>query len=325
MSPEPANTRDAPGGPVVDVVVVSYNSAENLRDCVEPLAGHASIQVIVVDNASADNSLDTVSDLPLLAIPLSTNGGFAVGCNAGWRRGHAPVVVFLNPDARIDAPDVLRLAAALEARPDAAAVGPRLIGDDGHLHYSQRRFPRARTTWAQALFVHRVLPGRPWTDELVRDPRAYERAGSPDWVSGACLMVRRDALAAAGGFDEGFFLYSEEADLCRRLRRAGHEVLFEPAVTCTHVGGASAPRAGLLPVLAESKARFAAKHHTVPGALVERAGLVVWALVRSVASSSPEVRRGHRRSLGPLVLGRPAIRREKAAPTAGENRRRPRS
>jgi hypothetical protein len=290
----------------VDVVVVSYNSSGELRGCVESLAGQPGLNVIVVDNASSDGSLDTVADLPLDAVALETNGGFGHGCNAGWRRGSAPYVLFLNPDARILPESLERLAAVLDERPDAGAAAPRITEADGALDYSLRRFPRLRSTYARALFLHRVFPAADWTDELIRDPSAYREAGSPDWVSGACVLVRRSALEALGGFDEGFFMYCEDVDLCRRLWDAGHEVLYEPAAEVSHIGGASAPRASLLPVLAASRLRYAAKHMGPAAALVERAGIALEALTHVVVSGGGRAARaGHARALR-LALTRPA-------------------
>jgi hypothetical protein len=142
------------------------------------------------------------------------------------------------------------------------------LNDDGTLAWSQRRFPRLRSTYAQALLLHRLFPQAPWTDEVIRDPAAYERPGSPDWLSGACLLVRRAALEQIGGLDEGFFLYSEDTDLCKRLRRAGWGVRFDPRATVTHVGGASAPRTSTEWISAKSHARYARKHSgRVVGAL----------------------------------------------------------
>src|SRR4051794_14355638 len=142
---------------LVDVVVVSYESRPRLRSCVEPLAGAEGINVVVADNASSDGSLDSVSDLPLTALALPDNGGFARGCNAGWRAGSAPYVLFLNPDAEISPGAVLRLAEALEDA-KVGAAGPRILGEDGQLHWSQRRFPRLVSLYAQALFLHRLFP-----------------------------------------------------------------------------------------------------------------------------------------------------------------------
>ena len=136
----------------VDVVVVSYNSRDHLRACVEPLASVDDVHVIVVDNASPDAGLDVVADLPITRIARQQNGGFGAGCNTGWRVGDAPYVLFLNPDARIDAESLRRLAGVLDATPGAGGVAPRITHVDGSLDFSQRRFPRLRSTYARALF-----------------------------------------------------------------------------------------------------------------------------------------------------------------------------
>ena len=118
--------------------------------------------------------------------------------------------------------------------PSVGLVAPRLVDEDGSLDFSQRRFPRLRSTYAQALFLHRIFAHAQWTDEVIRDPRAYERAGPVEWVSGACVLVRRSALERLGGWDQGFFHYGEDIDICSRLWRSGFELRFEPgAARCT--------------------------------------------------------------------------------------------
>lgn len=283
---------------LVDVVVVSYNSRERLRPCVEPLAGIAGVRVIVVDNASPDASLDAVRDLPLTLIQLARNGGFAHGVNAGWRAGSAPYVLLLNPDARVDGHSLGALVRVLEQEPSVGAVAPRIVRTDGSLDYSQRRYPRLRSTYARALFLHRLFPRAPWTDELVRDHRLYAERGTPDWVSGACILVRRQVLEGLDGFDEGFFMYSEDVDFCMRLRSAGHELVFEPAATVEHEGGASAPRAHLLPVLAASRVRYATKHRSRAATFLERVGVGLEALTHAVVGRGGRAARtGHARAL----------------------------
>jgi N-acetylglucosaminyl-diphospho-decaprenol L-rhamnosyltransferase len=295
---------DRPAEPGVDVVVVAYNSGPQLRGCVAPLAGAEGVRVVVVDNASPDRGHETVRDLPVTIVDSGRNGGFSFGCNVGWRAGDAPAVLFLNPDARI-APDAVRaLAARLAADPALGAVGPLIRDADGSVDPSQRRFPSARTAWARALFLHRLLPDAPWTDELERRPGAYARAGRPDWISGACLMTRRSLLERLGGLDERFFLYSDDTDLCRRIRDLGYEVGFDPSVTCGHEGGASAPRAGLFAVLAESRMLYA-QTHARPGArALERAALAVEELTRAaVGAGGADARRGHARALARVLRG----------------------
>jgi N-acetylglucosaminyl-diphospho-decaprenol L-rhamnosyltransferase len=281
-----------------DVVVVSYNSGEHLRACVEGLASAPDVHVIVVDNASGDGSLDTVSDLLVERIAFAENLGFAHGCNAGWRSGAAEYVLFLNPDARLDPSDLDLLAGVLDAHPAVGAVGPRIVDADGTLDYSIRRFPRLSSRYAQALFLHRAHSRASWVDEVVRDERVYAQSGPAEWLSGACLLVRRSSLVALAGLDDGFFLYCDDMDLCRRLWDGGARVWFEPSATCAHLGGASAPRAALLPVLAASRLRYARKHFGPVKRICERAGIALGALTHVVvASGGAPVRAGHARSL----------------------------
>ena len=217
---------------MVDVVVVSYNSHDMLRGCVEPLLGIDGVQVIVVDNASQDGSLESVADLPLQSIPSSRNGGFAYGCNIGWRSGRAPYVLLLNPDARLDTSSVSDLGRVLDADERIGIAAPRILEDDGALDYSQRHFPRLASTYSQALFLHRLFPHATWSDEANRIVEDYDRPGSPDWVSGACMLVRRSVLERLDGLDEGFFMYGEDKDLCRRTRDLGSDIRFVPQAVC---------------------------------------------------------------------------------------------
>lgn len=279
----------------VDVVTVAYNSADELRACVEQLAQSERVAVFVVDNASSDGGLATVADLDLVAIPLETNRGFAQGCNVGWQRGRAPYVLFLNPDARIAEDAVERLVGILEAEPGVGAAAPIIMHPDGTNAYSLRRFPTLTTTFASALFLHRIAPTRAWTDELIRDPARYEKRWTPEWVSGACILVRRSLLEQLGGWDERFFLFGEDMDLCHRIRDAGHTIVFDPEAVCVHVGGASAPKDEMLPILVESRLKYLAKHHGRLAWNAYRAGLCLSAATHAVLGHG--ARKGHLRAL----------------------------
>jgi GT2 family glycosyltransferase len=176
-------------------------------------------------------------------------------------------------------------------------VAPKILSSDGSLEFSQRRFPAIRSTFSQALFLHRLFRRATWTDEVVRDPRAYEVAGSPDWVSGACLLVRRNVLESIDGWDESFFLYSEDTDLCRRVRGAGFDVRYEPAATAVHLGGRSSPRASLLPLLADSRIRYAEKHANGATAMLQRIGVALSSLSHLLLARRRSIRAGHARAL----------------------------
>ena len=294
---------------IVDVVVVSFNNARELRGCVEPLASLAWVDVVVVDNASSDGSLATVADLDLASVASPVNVGFASGCNLGWRTGESPYVLFLNPDARIDEGSLRRLVDVLEVRPRAAVAAPRILGEDGVVHHSLRRFPRLRSTYAQAVFLDRIAPAAGWADEVIRDTRAYESPGPQQWVSGACLLVRRELLERLDGWDGGFFLYCEDIDLCRRVHDLGFEVYFEPRAFAVHEGGTSAPRTETLPLLAASRVRYASLHRSRPGALAERAGIALEAATHMLlGSGGGSARAGHARSLRVSLARRMAVR-----------------
>lgn len=293
---------------MVDVVVVSYNSRGTLRGCVEPLLELYWVQVIVVDNASQDGSVEAVADLPLRAISAPRNGGFAYGCNLGWRSGQAPYVLLLNPDARLDEPSLRELVKVLDADDDVAIVAPRILESDGSLDYSQRYFPRLASTYSQALFLHRAFPNAAWTDESNRRTEDYARPGSPDWVSGACMLVRRSVLERLDGLDEGFFMYGEDKDLCRRARDLGSDIRFVPRAVCVHEGGRSAPRASLLPVLATSRVRYARKHGRRPRAEFDRVGICLGELTHAAfGRGGPAVRQGHLRAFSAAALHPPAV------------------
>ena len=280
--------------PVVDAVIVAYNSRDTLRACVEPLAALPWVKVTVVDNASPDDSAAVVADLPIHTIRAPRNGGFAYGCNLGSAAGAAEFVLFLNPDAVIEPPSLRTLVNALREDPALGGAGPRTLGDEGRLLLTQRRFPRLRSTYSQALGLHRVAPQASWAGEVISRPDDYARPGEPDWLSGGCVLMRRAALDEAGGLDEGFFLYSEETDLFRRLRDSGWYARFEPRATAYHKCFGSAPRESTAPILASSRVRYARKHHGALVSLLEAIGVAIDALARAAAwAHRPARRRGH--------------------------------
>jgi N-acetylglucosaminyl-diphospho-decaprenol L-rhamnosyltransferase len=306
----------------VDVVVVAYNSRQCLRACVEPLVGIPGVTILVVDNACPERSFEVVDDLAgVQVIHTARNGGFAYGCNRGWRAGSSELVLFLNPDAQLEAPALARLAHVLDIDPAAGAVGPRTHGADGTLAWSIRRFPSLRSTYAQAFFLHRLAPRAAWVDEVVRDPARYDRPGRVDWLPGACLLVRHSTLEAVGGLDEGFFMYGEDTDFCWRVRRAALDVVYSPEAICVHEGGRSFPRARLLPVLAASRLHYAKRHHGAMRAVIERVGIGIGEGLRTmIGRGESGARRGHLRALGVILRGDDGFRSPSSSPAIENSR-----
>jgi N-acetylglucosaminyl-diphospho-decaprenol L-rhamnosyltransferase len=292
----------------IDAVVVSYNSRSTLRGCLEPLAALEAVRPVVVDNASPEDPLDVVAGLAVETVRAPRNGGFSYGCNLGAARGAAPYILFLNPDARIDEAGVGALRRALEADPTAGIAAPRILDGDGRVLPTRRRFPGPLSTAAQALFLQRLLPRAQWTDELIRDPASYEVPGPADWVSGACMMIRRSAFEAIGGWDEGFFLYCEDTDICKRMADVGLRTLFEPSAVAWHEEGSSAPRSALLAVHARSRVRYARKHLRPARAALDAAAVALGAATHAIVNLGRlPVARGHARALGAVLTSREGV------------------
>jgi GT2 family glycosyltransferase len=233
----------------VDVLIVNYRSYDELGRCLESLdAQRTALQrVVVVDHESdADAVAQLARRFPWASvIERATNEGFATGINLAARSTHAAYLLLLNPDCVV-APstcDVLR--DLLDRHPDVAVAGPRIKNADGSVQPSARRFPGLTTAIAgRSSWLTRVLPGNPLSKHNL--PARELSASSPvevDWVSGACMLVRRVAYEAVGGLDEGFFLYWEDADFCRRLKRAGWRTMYVPSTSAIHVGARSSRHA----------------------------------------------------------------------------------
>jgi GT2 family glycosyltransferase len=234
MTPSPS------GSPRVCAVVVSFNTRDHLLRCLASLeAVRLPLEVVVVDNASADGSAEAVgARFPAAqVIHNAQNAGFGQASNQGIARARAPYVLLLNSDAEVRPGAVEALAALLDQRPRVGAAGPRIASADGAVEVSFGPPLTPLREWAQRRLVRGVH---------ARDRAALERAASrastehePAWLSAACLMVRGQALAQVGGFDEGFFLYEEDVDLCRRLKQAGWSIVFTPAAEAVHHHGRS--------------------------------------------------------------------------------------
>jgi GT2 family glycosyltransferase len=231
--------------PRLAVVIVSFEARETLLAGLGALYAHATLplELVVVDNASTDGSADAVrARYPeALTIANAENAGFARGCNQGWRASRAPLVLFLNPDAEVTPGAVETLVRLLESRPAVGAAGPRTRGSDGTIQVSTGPDLAPLAEWRQRRLVRGVA--RRAASALAKAEALHAREHEPAWVSGSCLIARRPALEAVDGFDERFFLYEEDADLCRRLREAGWRVVFTPEAEVRHHLGRSMSKA----------------------------------------------------------------------------------
>lgn len=228
--------------PLVSVVIVTWNCARLIDRCLDLLFASSvdAIETIVVDNASGDSTCAKVRarSEPVVLIESPANLGFGRGCNLGAARARSPFLLFLNPDAFLEDPAVLgRLVAVLAAEQRIAAVAPRLIFQDRRHQVGDAGYrPSLRGLLAHQLLLSRFSSRA--RGFYVNNAMLLRRDEvEVDWLSGACLLVRREAFEAAGGFAGDVFLYGEDVDLGVRLREAGHRLVYLPQLRVVHLQG----------------------------------------------------------------------------------------
>lgn len=230
----------------VSVVVVSYRSRDYLPGCLDAVrasleASDLAGEVIVIDNASPDDTAALVAErYPWVRLIVNeVNQGFATAANQGIRQARGRVIVLLNPDARPVGDALGRLVRFLARHPTVGAVGPRLRYPDGRTQPSRRRFPTLLTGFLESTLIQDYWRNNRVLRQYYVADRSDDELQEVDWLVGACLAIRREALATVGLLDERFFLYSEEVEWFWRLRRAGWRVYYLPDAEVVHSEGAS--------------------------------------------------------------------------------------
>ena len=234
--------------PQVSAILVNYNAGRELglalQSIADELAG-CSWEAIVIDNASSDGSTAVVSVFAPHARLMQNveNVGFARGVNQGLAASSGPLVLIMNPDCRLAEGAFAALRVELEKSPACAIVGPRILDPDGSVQGNARGDPDMFTgLFGRNTLLRRVLPDLAVSRRNVVSDVAIESGRDSlvvDWLSGACMVARREVLLLVGGFDERYFLYWEDADLCRRLRGQGYQIRYVPAATAIHRVGHS--------------------------------------------------------------------------------------
>lgn len=228
----------------ISIVIVSFNTRETLRDCLSAVfrsKGDITLQIVVVDNASTDDSAEMVrTDFPQVdLIHSEINLGFGKANNLGFERANGRYIVLLNSDAFVEGNSLALSVAHMDENPRVGLGGGRLVGRDKSPQPSARMFPSVFSdllvlSGLAARYPHSRFFGyadRTWADIML--------PAEVDWVPGAYSIIRREALEATGPFDERFFLYYEEVDLCRRIKQQGYSICYWPDVIVTHIGGES--------------------------------------------------------------------------------------
>ncbi|MBC7225671.1 MAG: glycosyltransferase family 2 protein [Thermoflexales bacterium] len=253
--------------PDLSVLIVNWNVRDLLRRCLHSVLASqpaCSLEVIVVDNGSTDGSAEMVrAEFPQVhLIANADNRGFTAANNQGLAVARGRYVLLLNPDTEVVGDALERMVAFADAHPDVGVVGPQLLNPDGTVQSSRRRFPTLTTALFESTWLQPYAPRRLLTHYYILD-RPDDEIQDVDWVTGAALMARREAVEQVGPLDEGFFMYSEELDWCRRFREAGWRVVYLPTARVIHHEGKSSEQ--VLPArhvhFQTSKIRYFRKYH----------------------------------------------------------------
>jgi GT2 family glycosyltransferase len=294
------------------VIVVTYNSERDivgLLDSLPAAAGGLTLRVIVVDNDSADRTVELVRERPgVTCIQAGANLGFAGGINVGRQHvGQCAAVAVLNPDLVLEPGALRELFTALED-PAIGMVVPMMLEPEGSVYPSLRRAPSLTRALGDALLGARLGRRPGWLAETIRDPQEYGYRHVVDWATGAAQLISADCDRAVGPWDERFFLYSEEVDYATRVRAAGLRVEYVPAARARHRGSGSGQSPELRALASVSRVRYAEKYGKQPRAY--RAAIILNTLLRSADRGQRLALWTvcHRDSWEPLVSGLKAPR-----------------
>jgi N-acetylglucosaminyl-diphospho-decaprenol L-rhamnosyltransferase len=287
---------NAPSDSVADVsvVVVSYNAQAHLLRCLASIAD-LPCEVVVVENASTDGSAEAVRErFPnVRLVELERNVGFGAANNMGMDVADRRYVLLMNPDAWPVGDAIERLVRFVASHSKTGAVGPRLLNVDGTLQRSVRGYPTRWRLATEYLFLRWFAPRTKLLNAFYAANFDHRSERAAEFLVGAVLMLRREAVQDVGGFDPEFFMYNEEVDLCYRLRRAGWSVDFYPGAEFIHVGRGSSDAIAdqMYREQLRSHLRFLAKHESMQRADQARRLLIVAMFLRSL------VFRGTRRAI----------------------------
>src|SRR5215212_10215254 len=291
--------------PSMSIVILNWNVADLLARCIESLPQAAGnlwerTEVLVVDNASTDGSVEMLRarfpGVRLIALPA--NLGFTRGNNVGIAASRGKYIFVLNPDTVACPGSIAALADYMEEHVEVGIAGPRLLNPDGSLQPSRRRFPTLVAALVESTPVEQWFPNALPLRRLYMADRPDGETQQVDWLSGAALMCRAETLRQVGLFDPGYFMFSEEVDLCRRVAAAGWSVAYLPAAEIIHYGGRSTGRnvAARHIHFNTSKARYYRVHEgRMAGKAIRGYLLVVSAL--QLLSESAKWALGHKRAL----------------------------
>jgi len=259
-------------GSDLSIVIVNWNVRELLKRCLHSImsnfhlpTSNLQIEVIVVDNASSDDSAAMIEEeFPQVQLMAnSENLGFTVGNNQGIAASRGRYVLLLNPDTEVVGDTLATMVEYMDEHPEAGALGPQLLNPDGSIQPSRRRFPTLATAFLESTILQQWCPHNRVARHYYLADRPDNEVQEVDWVTGACLLTRRETIEQVGLLDEGFFMYSEELDWCRRAKERGWNIVYLPTAKVIHHGGQSSEQVKSFQHIQfqRSKIRYFRKHH----------------------------------------------------------------
>jgi GT2 family glycosyltransferase len=294
--------------PDLSIIVVSWNVRELLNECLASLEanrGRLSLQVIVVDSASSDGSPEMIAaGFPWVElIRCQENVGFPRGNNIGLAIATGRFLLLLNPDTVVVGDALSLMLVYLDTNPGVGALGPQLLNPDGSIQSSRRRFPSLLTGFFESTWLEGLAP------RLLQRYHALDvpdhAIADVDWITGACIMIPRSVYERIGGLDEGYYMYSEELDWCRRIKDAGWRVTYFPQAQVVHHAGKSSEQAVTARHInfQRAKLRYFRKYHGRAAATALRVFLLgnfAWQLalewLKGLLGNKPALRRQRARA-----------------------------
>ena len=306
--PETADAQTIPPALDLSVIIVSYNTREMTLECLRvlmpELAGFSS-EIFLVDNASSDGSVAAVrAAFPQVhCIENPRNTGFGAANNLAMKEARGEFLLLLNSDAFPKPGAISHLVTSLQTQSEAGVAGPRLLNADGSLQLSCFKFPTPLRCWMENLWLSAALPRHPKIGDYRLWPHDAERR--VDSIIGACMLVRRSVYEQVGGFDERFFMYSEETDWQWRMQKAGWGVAFTPKSEVTHLAGVSgaSEKPRISRYFFESLDWYVYKNHGWLGLISVRLAMVIGCGLRALLWSAVMLTQPRRRDFARAKAG----------------------
>ena len=279
------------GNPVVSIIFVNFNTSEDILFCIDSISTYVrnlKYEIIIVDNHSKQDQQQILKDnfQNESLYFLNYNTGFSYACNYGMIRSRGEYILLLNPDTYLIEDSIIKMKLFLENSIEAGAVGPNLVDVNGGDHMPYGKFPTIKRLIFEALYLHKFQKSKIKGAEF-RNISQTHKSVEIDWLSGACIMLKRSVYNTVGGFDEQFHLYNEDVDWCLRIRKRGWRIYYLPGTKVVHKRGVSTHRDYYVLVTSRFKSRliYVRKHFSFINAFVFQVSMIFGLILRLFVST----------------------------------------